>query len=121
MTSSATVTVKRGSVYLTREVADRYFAGLETVILLRQNDDLLILPVRHVAAGGYLLKLRNGAGDRVVHAADFFRAHGVADEVELCLPVSWDVKKGGLRSSRAFNCKDSLQLARVIDNQHELQ
>ena len=45
------------------------------------SDDLLILPVRHAAAGGYLLKLRNGAGDRVVNAPDFFREHGLDDEV----------------------------------------
>ena len=33
MSPSSTVTVKRGSLYLGREVYDRYFAGLEAVIL----------------------------------------------------------------------------------------
>ena len=70
------MTVKRGSLYLAREVYDRYFAGLEAVILLRRDDDLLILPVRHAASGGYLLKLRNGAGDRVVERAGFLSRAG---------------------------------------------
>ncbi len=59
------------------DVYDRYFTGLETVILLRRGQDLCILPVKHAAAGGYLLKLRNKVGDRVVHAPDFFREHGI--------------------------------------------
>ena len=97
------VTIKGGSLYVPREVYDRYFAGLEAVILLRRDEDLLILPVRNAAAGGYLLKLRNSAGDRVVHAADFFRAQGIADESELPLQVAWSSERGGLVASRALS------------------
>ena len=79
MSGAATVTVKRGSLYLDRALYDRYFPGLEAVILLRRDKGLLILPVRHTASGGYLLKLRNGAGDRVVSAPDFFREQGIED------------------------------------------
>lgn len=92
----ATVTVKRGSLYISRALYDRYFAGVEAVILLGRGRDLLILPVRHAAAGGYLLKLRNSAGDRVVQAGDFFQAHGIGDETELILPVVWDREIAGL-------------------------
>ena len=92
----ATVTVKRGSLYISRAVHDRFFAGVEAVILLRRGDDLLVLPVRHAAGGGYLLKLRNSAGDRVVQAGDFFQAHGIGDETELTLPVIWDQGIAGL-------------------------
>jgi len=95
-------TVKRGSLYLAREICDRYFAGLEAVILLRRDDDLLILPVRHAASGGYLLKLRNGAGDRVVSAPDFFREQGVEDDDELELSVAWSSEKAALCSDGAF-------------------
>jgi hypothetical protein len=97
------VTVKRGSLYLAREVYDRYFPGLEAVILLRRDDDLLILPVRHAASGGYLLKLRNGAGDRVVSAPDFFREQGIEDEDELELSVAWSPENAALCSDRAFH------------------
>jgi hypothetical protein len=92
----ATVTVKRGSLYIARALYDRFFAGVEAVILLRRGDDLLILPVRHAAAGGYLLKLRNSAGDRVVQAGDFFQTHGIGDEAELTLRVVWDQNIAGL-------------------------
>jgi hypothetical protein len=102
VTGAPTVTVKRGSLYLAREICDRYFAGLEAVILLRRDDDLLILPVRHAASGGYLLKLRNGAGDRVVSAPDFFREQGVEDDDELELSVAWSSEKAALCSDGAF-------------------
>jgi hypothetical protein len=72
------------------------------VILLRRDDDLLILPVRHAASGGYLLKLRNGAGDRVVSAPDFFREQGIEDDDELELSVAWSAEKAALCSDGAF-------------------
>ncbi len=102
MIAPACVTLKRGSLYLSREIHDLYFPGLDTIILLRRDSDLVILPVRHAAAGGYLLKLRNGAGDRVVNAPDFFRAHGIADEAERDLVVTWEASSAGLVASDAF-------------------
>ena len=58
MSAGAIVRLKRGSLYFSREVYDRYFPRLETIILLRRSDDLVILPVRHAAAGGCILALR---------------------------------------------------------------
>ena len=81
---SAAASISAATIY------DRYFPGLETIVLLRRDDDLLILPVRHAAAGGYLLKLRNGAGDRVVNAPDFFREHGLDDEARARFRRAWD-------------------------------
>ena len=102
MTEPASVTLKRGSLYLSRAIYERFLAGIETVILLRRADDLLILPVHQAASGGYLLKLRNAAGDRVVQAADFFQAHGIGDEIEATLPVVWNTQLAGLCSNTAF-------------------
>jgi hydrogenase maturation protease len=96
------VLVKRGSLYLAREICERYFGNLETVILLRRDNDLLVMPVRHAAAGGYLLKLRNGAGDRVVNAVDFFRLNGIDDAVELNLLAFWCAERAGLVIEHAF-------------------
>lgn len=87
---------------MSREIHDLYFAGLEAIILLRRDEDLLILPVRHAAAGGYLLKRRNGADDRVVTAPDFFRAHGLDDESEHILPVVWTTGAAGLAAIGAL-------------------
>lgn len=96
------VTIRRGGLYLDRALCERCFAGLETVVLIRRDDDLLVLPVRHAAAGGYLLKRRNGAGDRVVHAPDFFRAQGLADQTELNLDAVWEPDQAALVATRAF-------------------
>jgi hypothetical protein len=99
---TTTVTLQRGALYLSGEVYDRYFAGLDTVILLRRDDDLCILPVRHAAAGGYLLKLRNKAGDRVVYAPDFFRQYGIDDAAALPFAVAWSSERGALVAAAAF-------------------
>jgi hydrogenase maturation protease len=99
----ASVVVTRGSIYLAREICENYFANLEAVILLRRDNDLLIMPVRDAAAGGYLLKLRNGAGDRVVNAGDFFRLNGVDDGVERCLRAFWSAERAGLVVEHAFD------------------
>ncbi len=102
MTAASSVSLKRGALYVSCEVYDRYFAGLEAVILLRRDRDLCILPVRHAAAGGYLLKLRNKAGDRVVHAPDFFRECGIDESVTLELSVVWSAERGALVASDTF-------------------
>lgn len=102
MTAPATITLKSGALYMTCDIYDRYFAGLETVILLRRDNDLCILPVRHAAAGGYLLKLRNKAGDRVVHAPDFFREYGVDEATILNLSVVWSSERGALVAADTF-------------------
>jgi hypothetical protein len=43
-----------------------------------------------------LLKLRNAAGDRCRHAADFFRVQGIEDDVERDLPVIWITESAAL-------------------------
>ncbi len=96
------VILKRGSLYLSRGVYERYFAGLDAVILLRREDDLCILPVRNTAGGGYLLKLKNMAGDRIINAMDFFREHGREDFAEVAYPVFWDQDLSALRASGLF-------------------
>ena len=102
MNAGSAVTLKRGALYLGCDVCYRYFAGLEAVILLRRGQDLCILPVKHAAAGGYLLKLRNKAGDRVVHAPDFFREHGIDDNAVLDLSVVWSTEQAALVSAGVF-------------------
>ena len=102
MTDPSRVTLTRGSLYIRRAVYDCHFAGLETVMLLRRDDDLLILPVRHAAAGGFLLKFRNIVGDRVVNAPDFFRAQGIEDHISRELSVTWATDDAALIASGIF-------------------
>ncbi|RJF86393.1 hypothetical protein D3874_04610 [Oleomonas cavernae] len=102
MSEPARVTIQRGSLYLTRDVYDRYFGGLQAVVLLRRETALLVMPVRHAAGGGYLLKQRNGTGDRVVTAADFFREQGMDDDLPHILPAQWSTEQVGLWVADAF-------------------
>lgn len=99
----ASVEVRRGGLYLSSATCDRYFTGLESVILLRRNDDLVIMPVRHAASGGYLLKRRNTAGDRVVFAPDFFREHGLGDETACEFFAHWDSEQAALVAKDMFS------------------
>lgn len=98
----AQITLRRGSIYLTADIYRRYFDGLEAVILMRRSDDLLILPVNHAAAGGYLLKLRNAAGDRVINAMDFLYSNGIDDATEMQVSVCWSQEMIGLIAADVF-------------------
>jgi hypothetical protein len=84
------LTVRRGVLHFTREAYERCFPTVQAVVLVRDGRDLLVLPVRHAAAGGYLVKLRNAAGDRAVDAADFLRGNGVEDSDERRLEGVWN-------------------------------
>lgn len=103
MTDGCVLVVRRGALHLTRQVYERFFDRLENVVLLRDGGDLVILPVRHQAAGGYVIKLRSGAGDRAVLAADFFRDNGVDDDVQLTLSAAWDEARAALIASGVFD------------------
>ena len=84
MTGNVPIGFRNGRLYVPCAACRSYFGDSEAVALLRRGGDLLVLPVRHAAAGGYILKIRNSAGDRVITAPDFFRAEGV-DETQV-----WD-------------------------------
>lgn len=90
------VILRRGSLLFSRGDCDRFLPGVESVVLLRDGAALLILPVVQAAAGGILLKQRNLAGDRVAHAAGFFREHGLSDEVERESAAEWSAGRAAL-------------------------
>ncbi|HMU56490.1 MAG TPA: hydrogenase maturation protease [Nitrospira sp.] len=90
------ITIRRGSIYIGAGVHASYFGDLESLVLLRREDKLLLLPVRHAAAGGLLIKIRNPQGDRVVHAQEFLRGHGIDERQEWTVPVRWDAQAAAL-------------------------
>jgi hypothetical protein len=103
------LTIRRAALHFSGDVYERYFNGLDSVVLLREGEALVVLPVRHAAGGGYLIKLRSGSGERTVDAADFFRQNGIDDTVELTLPATWRDEMAALVVEGAFNSKLSLQ------------
>jgi hypothetical protein len=98
----ALLSVRRGALHFTRETYERFFNSLDNVVLLRDGADLIVLPVRNRAAGGYVIKMRTGAGDRAVMAADFFRDNGIDDSVEMTLPATWNDDRAALVASHVF-------------------
>ncbi len=104
MSKICVVTVRRGALHFTREIYERFFSTLDNVILLRDGSDLMVLPVRHQASGGYVIKLRTRAGDRIVTAADFFRDNGIEDSIEMTLPATWSDERAALVVRNAFDC-----------------
>lgn len=96
MPQQCLVGLRRGALHFSRDVYERFFNALDNVVLLRDGQDLMILPVRQASAGGYVIKLRTAAGDRTVQGADFFREHGVGDDVEMTLPAEWSDERAAL-------------------------
>ncbi len=97
-----TIILSRGSLYLSAALYEQYFEGLDAVILLRREGDFYILPVRNTSGGGYLLKLRNSAGDRIIIAPDFFRTHDLDDFHKREIRFVWDKDMAGLRAACFF-------------------
>ncbi|MBL4629551.1 MAG: hypothetical protein JKY00_16230 [Roseicyclus sp.] len=93
---SGEIAVKDGAIYIPAQVADTYFRGIESVIVLIQEGELLIMPVHQVTSGGCLLKLRNAAGDRVAQARDVFQDREMLDFSVEKLPTRWESEKGAL-------------------------
>ena len=107
MTPECQVAIKRGALSFTRSDYDRFLSGVEAVVLLRDGDDLVILPVRHAHAGGYLLKQKNIAGDRVAHVAGFLRDQGVPDELEVAHTAGWSEQRAALVIDGFFTIRDA--------------
>jgi len=93
---TATVDVRAGSVYISADVRNTYFKQIQAVVLLIEDDELIILPVHHMAAGGCLLKMRNSAGDCVASAPDVFRFKNLEHLDVRNLPVRWSADRGAL-------------------------
>lgn len=84
-----TIDVVRGSIRLPVALVETFLPGVEAVAVLIDDTTLRILPVRHLAAGGCLLKHCNLAGDRVAAAFDAFESRGLGNWESAGLPVRW--------------------------------
>jgi hydrogenase maturation protease len=78
---AVSLTLRHGSLRLPVAAYQRYFAGLDSVLLLPRDGSLLILPVQAAAGGGHLLKVVNPAGDRAVSGVELFRSRGLDCEL----------------------------------------
>jgi hypothetical protein len=67
----------RDHLYIEAAVFDTHMPQVRSVALVRESNDLLILPIVTAEAGGFLVKQVNARGDRAIHAADFFRLNSI--------------------------------------------
>jgi hypothetical protein len=97
-----TVRIARGSLYLDRELCERYLTRVASVALMLRDGRIVLLPLHGTPGGGLLLKVRNARGDRVIHAPDFLRSLGIEESAaEFRLPARWDDGAAGLILDRA--------------------
>ncbi|HXU31615.1 MAG TPA: hypothetical protein VN851_13660 [Thermoanaerobaculia bacterium] len=94
LTGDVLLTLRHGSLLLSAATFERYFSGLQSVLLLPREKSLLILPVQN-SSGGNLVKVINPAGDRAVSGVELFRQFHLDDELidgyrEAIFEARWD-------------------------------
>ncbi len=75
----------RDHLYIEATDFAQHLSKVGSVALLREGDDLLILPIVTTEAGGFLVKQVNARGDRAIHAADFFRLNTIDETLDISL------------------------------------
>jgi hydrogenase maturation protease len=92
----ASIRIARGSFYLSAELYERYFHGLQSVAVLSRGERFALVPLVAGGSGGHLVKVRNARGDRVIHAREFLEEQRVSESDEHELSVSWDSELAAL-------------------------
>lgn len=81
-----------GYMRLSKEDAEKFFPE-DTLVAIRRDGQLYLLPTRGAAAGGLMLKRRNARGDRSLLVNELFQFQ-VPEGV---FPAVWDDQIAGLR------------------------
>jgi hypothetical protein len=94
---AASIRLARGSIYLDSDLCAAYFSDVASLAAVVRDGRAYLLPLRGPAPGGLLLKVRNGRGDRVVHADEFLLSLGIASNApERWIGVRWVADMAGL-------------------------
>ena len=93
---SACLSVRKGSIYIPSSDCETFFRGLDAVIVVVRENELNVMPVQQMSAGGYILKIRNANGDRVVTAPDVFAEHQLMDWNDDAVEAVWCSERGAL-------------------------
>jgi len=81
-----------GYLHLSGEIARRYFPT-DGVVALVKGPEMWLMPTHNNASGGFLLKRRNGRGDRSVLIWEVLNMRSVAG----AHIAYWDEHQGALR------------------------
>lgn len=102
--------IHRDHLYIDAACHERHLDRIANVALLRNENDLLILPIVGAESGGFFVKQINARGDRAIHAADFFRMNGIDETRERFVEALWDERAAGY-SIHGFFAEDPTALA----------
>jgi hypothetical protein len=111
--------LRRDHLYVDSAAYAAHMPGLCPVALLRRGDDLHVAPLIGPGGGGYLVKQINARGDRAIHAADFFRLHGVDDVCETTFEGEWSEAMGELRFETSVLYSVRLFFAAVVNSPND--
>jgi len=83
------IKIARGNVYLPVQTYNTYLKNIEAVALLPHEEGFLIFPLIRESAGGVLIKIKNLAGDRIIHAQEFFRNNSIPESFDEIVCDAW--------------------------------
>ena len=98
--------LKDGYLFIPAPAYRDSMAGLQAVAVLWRSPCLHLIPLHPGTIGGFLLKQRNLAGDRVVDLRLFLREHKLAENVEGVLSFMWIPEQGACQTRQL--CPESL-------------
>ena len=90
------LTVVRGTLTFPGADYENVFGPAGEVALLRQDSDLLILPIHQAVFGGHLVNMRAIDGARAIDALEFFRQQALDSEHELRVCAHWNPERSAL-------------------------
>ena len=86
--------LKDGYLFIPAPAYRDTMAGLQAVAVLWRSPCLHLIPLHPGTIGGFLLKRRDLAGDRVVDLRLFLRDHELAENFEGVLSFMWIPEQG---------------------------
>jgi hypothetical protein len=98
------LTVVRGTLTFPGADYENVFGPAGAIALLRQDSDLLILPIHQAVSGGHLVSRSGVDGARAVDALEFFRQQQLDSEYELRVCAHWNPERSALCVRGLFGC-----------------
>ena len=92
--------LKDGHLFIPAAAYRDAMVDLLAVAVLWRSPYLHLIPLHPGTIGGFLLKQRNLAGDRVVDLRLFLRDHELAENVEGVLSFAWIPEQGSWQTTQ---------------------
>ncbi len=90
------IRVHSGNIYLDADLCAGYLPGIQSVAIIEDDSKIYLVPLASGGSGGYLLKVLNARGDRVVHCEEFLERFGIARDAKSSWTVHWDAGRYAL-------------------------